>query len=126
MGLQDASGDVVDITGEITGGSLGALITTRDTTINGYISDLNGLAKSITENVNYFSQMGNGGTPDQAASTGTFFQPVANGNYAGHMALSGQIVDSSGNIQVDNVMTTSSTTDTTDNDVALSDRITCK
>ncbi len=119
VGLQGASGDVVDITGEITGGSLGALITTRDTTLNNYISDLNGLAKSITENVNYFSQMGNGGTPDQAASTGTFFQPVAGGNYAGHMALSGQIVDSSGNIQADNVMTTSSTSDTTDNDVAL-------
>jgi flagellar hook-associated protein 1 FlgK len=119
VGLQGASGDAVDITDEITGGSLGALITTRDATLNSYISDLNGLAKSITENVNYFSQMGNGGTPDQSASTGTFFQPVAGGNYAGHMALSGQIVDSSGNIQTDNVMTTSSTSDTTDNDVAL-------
>jgi flagellar hook-associated protein 1 FlgK len=69
--------------------------------------------------VNYFSQMGNGGTPDQAASTGTFFQPVTGGNYAENMALSDQIMDSSGNVQVDNVMTTSSTTDTTDNDVAL-------
>ncbi len=118
VGLQGASG-TVDITGEITGGSLGALTTARDTTIGGYISDLNGLAKSLTENVNYFSQMGNGGTPDQTTSTGTFFQPVADGNYAGRMAVSGQIVDSSGNVQTANVMTTSSTTDTTDNDVAL-------
>ena len=119
VGLQGISGNVVDITGEISGGSLGALITTRDTTINGYIGDLNGLAQSITQNVNYFSQMGNGGTPDQAASIGTFFQPVTDGNYAKNMALSDQIMDSSGNVQVDNVMTTSSTTDTTDNDVAL-------
>ncbi|MGD0231311.1 MAG: flagellar hook-associated protein FlgK [Syntrophorhabdales bacterium] len=119
VGLQDASGNVVDITGDITGGSLGALITTRDTTINGYISDLNGLARSITQNVNYFSQMGNGGTPDQSTNTGTFFQPVTDGNYAENMALSNQIMDSSGNTQVDNVMTTSSTTDATDNDVAL-------
>jgi flagellar hook-associated protein 1 FlgK len=119
VGLQSVSGNVVDITDDITGGSLGALVTARDTTINGYISDLNGLAQSITQNVNYFSQMGNGGAPDQAVSTGTFFQPVTNGNYAENMALSDQIMDSSGNIQVDNVMTTSSTTDTTDNDVAL-------
>ena len=42
------------------------------------------------------------------------------------MALSGQIVDASGKIQADNVMATSSTSDTTDNDVALSDRITAE
>ena len=119
MGLKDVSGNVVDITGEVSGGSLGALITARDTTIPGYISDLNGLAQSITQNVNYFSQMGNGGTPDQSTNAGTFFQSVADGNYAQHMALSNQIMDSSGNVQVDNVMATSSTTDTTDNDVAL-------
>ncbi len=119
VGLQGVSGSVVDITGETSGGSLGALITARDTTINGYISDLNGLAQSITQNVNYFSQMGNGGTPDQATSAGTFFQPVTDGNYAGNMALSDQIMDASGNVQVDNVMATSSTTDATDNDVAL-------
>ncbi len=119
VGLQGVSGSVVDITSETSGGSLGALITSRDTTINGYISDLNGLAQSITQNVNYFSQMGNGGTPDQATSAGTFFQPVTDGNYAGNMALSDQIMDASGNVQVDNVMATSSTTDVTDNDVAL-------
>ncbi len=119
VGLQGVSGSVVDITSETSGGSLGALITSRDTTINGYISDLNGLAQSITQNVNYFSQMGNGGTPDQATSAGTFFQPVTDGNYAGNMALSDQIMDASANVQVDNVMATSSTTDPTDNDVAL-------
>ena len=119
VGLQGVSGNVVDITGETSGGSLGALITARDTTINGYISDLNGLARSITQNVNYFSQMGSGGTPDQAASTGTFFQPVTDGNYAKDMALSDQIVDSSGNIQTANITASSSTADPTDNDVAL-------
>ena len=119
VGLQGVSGNVVDITGETSGGSLGALISARDTTINGYISDLNGLAQSITQNVNYFNQMGNGGTPDQAASTGTFFQPVTDGNYAKDMALSDQIMDSSGNIQTANIMASSSTADPTDNDVAL-------
>jgi len=119
VGLQGVSGNVVDITGETSGGSLGALITARGTTINGYISDLNGLAQSITQNVNYFNQMGNGGTPDQAASTGTFFQPVTDGNYAKDMALSDQIVDSSGNIQTANITASSSTADPTDNDVAL-------
>ncbi len=41
------------------GGSLGALLTTRDTTIPGYMSNLNGLAQSIMQNVNYFHEQGN-------------------------------------------------------------------
>ncbi len=112
VSLKDATGNSVDITGEIKGGSIGALITTRDTTINGCISDLNGLAKSIIDNVNYFHGQGsdNAGVP--------FFQPET-ANYAKDMSLSDQIQDPSGSIRTENVMASSSTANPTDNDVAL-------
>ncbi len=112
VGLEGVSGSAVDITGEISGGSLGALITTRDTTIPGYISDLDSLAKSITQNVNYFHGQGNDGAGI------AFFQPET-ANYAKDMGLSDQIQDSSGNIRTENVMASSSTANPTDNDVAL-------
>lgn len=119
IGWQNASGEVADITEYIQGGSLGGLLQLRDDTIKEYISDLNGLAKSIIENVNYVHQQGNGGTPDKTQDTGTFFQWITDGNYAKNMRLSYQIEDASGNIQTQNVMTTSSTAKPTDNDVAL-------
>ena len=59
VGWQGPSGGAQDITGQIQGGSLGALLTTRDSTIPGYLNNLNGLAQSIVQNVNYFHEQGN-------------------------------------------------------------------
>jgi flagellar hook-associated protein 1 FlgK len=48
--ISDAHGN--DVTSEITGGQLGALITEKNTTLPGYLTDLNTLAKSVADNVN--------------------------------------------------------------------------
>ncbi len=112
VGWQSGTSGVVDISDQITGGSLGGLITTRDTTINEYLSDLNGMAKSLVDNVNYFHKQGNG-------NSGISFFRQETANYAKNMSLSDQIEDSSGNIRTENVMASSSTANPTDNDVAL-------
>jgi flagellar hook-associated protein 1 FlgK len=41
-----------DMTGLIKGGSLGSLLETRNTTIPGYVSDLNRLAKQVADDIN--------------------------------------------------------------------------
>jgi flagellar hook-associated protein 1 FlgK len=109
---QGPSGDSQDITGQITGGSLGAVITTRDATIPGYLSNLNALAQSITQNVNYFHEQGDGGAGVP------FFQTGDTSNCAQGISLAGQIEGASGTVQTQNIMASSSSTDTTDNDVA--------
>jgi flagellar hook-associated protein 1 FlgK len=119
VGWQNASGEVADITDYIEGGTLGGLLSIRDDTIKEYVGNLNGLAKSVIENVNYFHQQGNGGTSDKTQDTGTFFQWITDGNYAKNMRLSYEVEDASGNIQAQNVMTTSSTAKPTDNDIAV-------
>jgi flagellar hook-associated protein 1 FlgK len=111
VGWQGPSGQIIDITSQISGGSLGALLTTRDTTIPGYMSNLNGLAQSIMQNVNYFHKQGN----DNAGIP--FFQSTT-ANYAQGISLASQIEDASGEVQAQNVMASSSTADPTNNDVA--------
>ena len=79
-GIQDSNGN--DITGEITGGQLGALIQEQNTTLPGYLSSLNTLAQNFADTVNGQLAQGvdeNGDTPttplfsydqdDDAAST---------------------------------------------------------
>ena len=112
VGLKGPSGSSQDITSQISGGSLGALLTTRDTTIPGYMSNLNGLAQSIMQNVNYFHEQGN----DNAGIP--FFQS-STANYAQGISLASQIENGSGNVQTQNIMASSSASDSTDNDVAL-------
>ena len=107
IGWQDQEGIVTDITDDIQGGSLGALITSRDQTIPGYMSSLNNLAKSLIQNVNYFEGLGN----DNAGIS--FFQPPS-GNCAQTMSVSDQIAQNP-----QNVTATSTTADGTGNDVAL-------
>ena len=109
---QGPSDDSIDITDQISGGSLGAALTARDSTIPGYLSNLNSLAQSVAQNVNYFHEQGN----DSAGVP--FFQCSDTSNYASGISLSSQIVDASGTAQTQNIMASSSTTDTTDNDVA--------
>ena len=114
VGWQGPSGSTEDITSQISGGSLGAYLTNRDTTIPGYLGNLNGLAQSIMENVNYFHEQGNA---DVNANI-PFFQS-STANYAQGISLATQIENGSGPVQTQNIMASSSTTEPTNNDVAL-------
>jgi flagellar hook-associated protein 1 FlgK len=109
--LQGPSGTDEDITNQISGGSLGALLTNRDTTIPDYLSNLNGLAKSIMQNVNYFHEQGNN-------SAGIPFFQTSTSNYAQGISLATQISNGSGEFQTQNIMASSSTTEATNNDIA--------
>ena len=113
VGWQGPSGSTENITSQITGGSLGAYLTNRDTTIPGYLSNLNGLAQSIMENVNYFHEQGNA---DVNANV-PFFQS-STVNCAQGISLATQIENGSGAIQTQNIMASSSTLEPTNNDVA--------
>jgi flagellar hook-associated protein 1 FlgK len=109
---QGPSGASQDVTSQISSGSLGAVLATRDTTIPLYLGNLNGLAQSIMQNVNYFHEQGN----DNAGIP--FFQ-CDTPNYARGISLANQIAGSSGTVQTQNIMASSSTAHTTGNDVAL-------
>lgn len=109
---QGPAGDSQDITSQITGGSLGAVITTRDNTIPGYLGSLNALAQSIMQGVNYFHEQGNDNAGVQ------FFQTGNTLDYAQGISLGSRIEDASGTVQTQNIMASSSSTNTTDNDVA--------
>jgi flagellar hook-associated protein 1 len=112
VGWQDSEGIVTDITTALRGGSLGALIDTRDNKITGYIGDLNSLAKSIIDNVNTAHNTGNGGV-------GPDFFTAADGNYAREIGLSEEILDLAGNVDLSKIMVSSSADHGSDNDVAL-------
>ena len=113
VGWDGPAGSTEDITNQITGGSLGAYLTNRDTTIPGYLSNLNGLAQSIMQNVNYFHEQGNA---DVSANI-PFFQS-STANYAQGISLATQIENGSGAVQTQNIMASSSTANAANNDVA--------
>ncbi len=48
--IRDAAG--TDVTGQVTGGRLGALVEEKNTTIPGYLNDLNAVAVAFADNVN--------------------------------------------------------------------------
>jgi flagellar hook-associated protein 1 FlgK len=112
VGWKDSSGFVSDITSQIESGTLGGLLQVRDGTITSYMNDLDSLAESIITTVNYFHQQGS----DNAGIS--FFQGTA-GSYAQSMALSGDLRDVWGNLDLTKVQTTAVTTDTTGNSIAL-------
>jgi flagellar hook-associated protein 1 FlgK len=111
IGLVTASGDIQDITSQISGGSVGALLTIMNSTVPSYASDLDALAQSITKTVNYFHEQGN-----DDAGISYFDEPAS--DYALNMRLSYSVEDASGDIDTANVMTSSSTSETSGNDVA--------
>lgn len=112
IGWKDLSGNTSDITSSLKNGSLAALIDMRDNKVGGYVSSLDGLAKSIMENVNYFHNQGN----DDSGID--FFESVST-NYAKNLRLSDDITDATGSVVAANIMVTSSVSNSTDNDVAL-------
>ena len=75
------------------------------------MSNLNGLAQSIMQNVNYFHEQGNN-------NAGIPFFQSSTANYAQGISLASQIENASGDVQTQNIMASSSTADATSNDVA--------
>jgi len=72
----DGKDNLTDVTAKMTGGQLGAMIEMRDTTIPGYIEDLDRLSGSMAVSVNELHQQGY----DAYGSSGiNFFTPPAGG-----------------------------------------------
>lgn len=112
VGWKDSSGFVSDITAQIESGTLGGLIQVRDGTITSYMNDLDSLAESIITTVNYFHRQGS----DNAGIS--FLKGVA-GSYAQTIALSDDLRDAWGNLDLGKVQSTAVAADTTGNSIAL-------
>jgi flagellar hook-associated protein 1 FlgK len=107
-----ASGASEDITDDISGGSLKALIDLRDNQVTNFIDELNSLAESIATEVNSIHSSGYGAN----GTTGiNFFTEVStSGDYASVFAVSDEIETST-----DYIAVSSSTESTTGNEIAL-------
>lgn len=107
-----ASGASQDITDDISGGSLKALIDLRDSQITAFIDELNGLAESLATEVNSIHSSGYGAN----GTTGTnFFTEVStSGDYASIFAVSDEVETST-----DYIAVSSSTESTTGNEIVL-------
>jgi flagellar hook-associated protein 1 len=109
---KDQSGNLTDITDKIEGGKLKALINMRDENIgNGFLKNINELAKSIIKETNTIHETGYNLNGTSGIS---FFSDITD-NYAKDIDVNDQIKN-----DVNNIAATSSTTDTTDNDIASS------
>lgn len=108
---EDGSGNLRDITDEISGGKIKALVDMRDRHLEkGFINDLDQLAKIIITEVDTLHVSGY----NQKGETGiTFFRSIGD-NFARDMALSADV-----EIDVRNIAAAASSTDRTGNDVAL-------
>lgn len=104
------SGTSYDITNEIKGGSISALVSTRDTYIPEFISDLDGLAQGIIEEVNDL----HASAYNLYGQTGVNFFNDITKYYAKDIDLTDDI---KGDIKM--VATSSSSTNLYDNDIAL-------
>lgn len=108
----DGKGNFTDLSSTITSGELKALIDMRDKYLgDGFLTDLNNLAQTIVAEVNSRHRAGYGlnGTTDVL-----FFAESTSGNYAGIMALSGEV-----STDVRYIAAASSADDTSGNDNAL-------
>ncbi len=107
-----ASGTKVDITEDISAGSLKSLIDLRDNQVTAFIDDINDLAVSLADEINAIHNTGYTAT----GVTGIgFFKPVTTtGDYAAVMNLSDEVAASE-----DYIAATSSTGSTSGNDTAL-------
>ncbi len=107
---EDSSGKLTDITSSLTSGSVGALLHERDVDAQGFLDQLDALAKTIMTSVNDIHESGY----NLNGTTGiAFFKPLA-GDYAAHMDLSDEVRN-----DVNNIASTSSLDRPTDNDIAL-------
>ena len=107
----DGSGNLTDITDEISGGKIRALVDMRDKYLeNGFIKDLDELAKTIVTEVNVNHTSGY----NQNGTTGIVFFREIGDNFARDMQLSAEVEKDVGNIAA-----ASTSGETTGNDMAL-------
>ncbi len=107
---EDSNGKLSDITPDTKTGTLGSLLYERDVDAQGFIDQLNALAKTITTQVNQIHQTGY----NLNGTTGiSFFNPLTQ-DYAADIAVSDDVKN-----DVSNIAATSSLDHPTDNDVAL-------
>jgi flagellar hook-associated protein 1 len=91
VGWVGGGGSVTDITNEIGGGELKALIDTRDTYAPQFISGLNELSQALVDNVQWTVTSG---SPSTSATTSFFVDKSAgSGDIAGSIAVSSSLVD---------------------------------
>jgi len=107
---EDSSGNLSDITSSVTNGTLGSLLHERDVDAQGFIDQLNALAQTITTQVNQIHQTGY--NLNQATGV-AFFKPLTQ-NYAANMDVSDDVKN-----DVNNIASTSSLDQPTNNDIAL-------
>lgn len=107
---EDSNGNLSDITSNVTSGTLGALLHERDVDAQGFINQLNALAQTITTQVNQIHETGY----NLNQTTGVaFFKPLTQ-NYAANMAVSDDVKN-----DVNNIASTSSLDQPTNNDITL-------
>ncbi len=107
---EDSKGNLSDITAKITNGTLGSLLYERDVDAQGFIDQLNAVAQTITTQVNQIHETGY----NLNQTTGVaFFKPLTQ-NYAADMAVSDDVKS-----DVNNIASTSSLDQPTNNDIAL-------
>jgi flagellar hook-associated protein 1 len=106
----DSNGNLMDITSNVTSGTLGGLLHERDVDAQGFVDQLNALAQTITTQVNQVHETGY----NLDGTTGiAFFKPLTQ-NYAANMAVSDDVKN-----DVSNIASTSSLAQPTGNDIAL-------
>lgn len=107
---EDSNGNLSDITTKITNGTMGSLLHERDVDAQSFIDQLNAVAQTITTQVNQIHQTGY----NLNQTTGVaFFKPLTQ-NYAADMAVSDDV-----KADVNNIASTSSLDQPTNNDIAL-------
>lgn len=84
-GTKILDGKGTDVTSQINGGQLGALIQEKNTTLPGYLADLNTLAQSLADNVN--TTLAGGVDQNGATPTVNLFN-YSGGNPASSIAVS--------------------------------------
>lgn len=93
VGWKDPSGNITDITGNITGGKVRGLLEMRDGQINEFISDMDELARAIIEEVNTVHKEGytlNHSTSSTDPDKIAFFKEIT-GNYSKDIAVSDEV-----------------------------------
>jgi flagellar hook-associated protein 1 len=107
---EDSNGNLSNITMDIKTGTLGSLLHERDVDAQGFVDQLNALAKTITTQVNQIHETGY----NLNQTTGiSFFKPLTQ-NYAADIGVSDDVKN-----DVSNIAATSSLDRPTDNDITL-------
>jgi flagellar hook-associated protein 1 FlgK len=110
LAWKDDRGNLTDITADTTRGTLGAILTMRDTQIVGFIDQLNEFARVLMTSVNEIHQTGY----NLNGSSGVSFFRELTGDYANSIDVTAEV-----KTDAKNVAATSSLNRPTDNDITL-------